>query len=62
MTDFVDTKITKAANKGHDGKKEFELSDGEGQTSCGRTVIFATGCKDVFPAIEGYEQNWPHNM
>jgi thioredoxin reductase len=56
-TDFVDTKITEAVNESHDGKKEFELSDGEGQTWRGRTVVFATGCKDIFPAIEGYEQN-----
>ena len=61
-TDFIDTKITNVVNMTRDGKTGFEASDSQGQKWRGRTLVFATGCKDIFPAIEGYEANWPHSM
>jgi hypothetical protein len=61
-TDFIDTKIVKAINTSGDGKTGFEGSDSLGQIWRGRTFVFATGCKDIFPHIEGYKENWPHNM
>jgi thioredoxin reductase len=61
-TEFIDTKITKMVNTSRDGKQGFEVSDSEGQRWRGRSLVFASGCKDIFPAIEGYKENWPHNM
>ena len=61
-TDFFDTRISQVAKATHAGKPGFEVSDEKGQRWQGRKLVFATGCKDVFPPIEGYKENWPLNM
>ena len=62
-SDFVETTITiisqTEANAGHD---EFTASNGNGQKWQGRTVVMATGVRDVFPNLPGYAENWPHNI
>jgi len=61
-TDFFDTRITRVAKTSFDGRMEFEASDENGQRWQGRRLVMATGCKDVFPSIEGYKENWPQKM
>jgi thioredoxin reductase len=36
----------------------FEAADANGKIWLGRKVVLATGVRDVFPAIPGYETNW----
>ena len=60
-TAFVETaitSITKAATKGDN----FVASNARGETWYGRTVVLATGVKDVFPDLPGYAENWPQNI
>ncbi|KIV88533.1 hypothetical protein PV10_08209 [Exophiala mesophila] len=40
----------------------FSVSDSVGREWRGRTVILATGVKDVFPDLPGYRENWPQNI
>lgn len=47
-TDFVDIQITNVANTSRDGTSSLEVSDATGHRWCGRTVVFAMGCKDIF--------------
>lgn len=59
---FHDTTIVRAARTrigAHDG---FELTDDAGAVYTGRKLILATGARDVFPAIEGYAENWPGHI
>jgi len=58
LTEFFDTKIV---NTSRDGSR-VEVSNAEGHRWCGHTLVFATGCKDIFPAIERHKENWPQNM
>ena len=56
---FVDYKVT-SLRKGSDGG--FVAIDATGKTWTGKKVILATGNKDVFPKIEGYEECWIKGM
>lgn len=41
----------------------FEVVDKEGQKWNGRKVVLAMGSKEVLPTdVQGYKENWPHNM
>ena len=61
-TNFIDKRVTKVANTTRGGSARFEVSDSLSQKWHGRTLVFATGCRDIFPAIDGFEENWPNNM
>jgi thioredoxin reductase len=40
----------------------FELKDSDGQSYQGKKLILATGSKDIFPDIPGYQENWPSHI
>ncbi|KAK6333670.1 hypothetical protein TWF730_003854 [Orbilia blumenaviensis] len=42
--------------------KGFMVKSKSGQTWLGKTLVLAMGIKDIFPAIEGYKENWPRNI
>lgn len=44
------------------GYQGFEVDTREGKSWMGRKMVLALGSRDVFPAIEGYADNWPDNM
>lgn len=58
-TQFQDVKVerlTKVSSGPHTGL--FEAADANGTTWLGRKVILATGVRDIFPTIPGYESCW----
>ena len=59
LISFVDTLIDTIART-EDGL--FCLSDGHGQKWQGRAVLLASGAKDVYPDIKGYEENFTQTM
>jgi alkyl hydroperoxide reductase subunit AhpF len=62
-TSFIDVgkkTVTKSAKE--DGSSLFEAVDEEGKSWWGRKVVLATGIKDIFPDIEGYEECWIKGM
>ena len=56
---IAETKITKV-HKTNAG--QFEATDGEGNVWYGRKLVLATGVKDVYPSLPGYEECWPESM
>lgn len=40
----------------------FEVRASDGKTWTGRKLVLAMGSVEVLPDIEGYKENWPHNM
>jgi thioredoxin reductase len=50
----------KNVSKGPDGR--FEARDINGQLWKGKTLVVATGVKDVFPDINGYADCWGETM
>jgi gliotoxin/aspirochlorine biosynthesis thioredoxin reductase len=40
----------------------FEVVDDTGKKWTGKKLVLATGCDDIFPDIEGYEQFWGRGM
>ena len=44
------------------GEGLFEATDKDGKLSIGRKVILATGVRDVYPDIKGYEDCWVSGM
>lgn len=61
-TDFVETNITSVSKPDTPAQPHFVATDSSGHTWLGRTVVLATGIRDVFPELEGYAANWPHNI
>lgn len=51
---FIDGRVTHAAKTG----TGFQLHTGSGETFEARKLIFATGIRDIMPAIEGYAACW----
>ena len=59
---FFDTTIVRAARKRIGSYDGFELTDDKGEVYTGKKLVLATGSRDVFPAIEGYAENWPSHI
>lgn len=61
-TTFVDMTVTGVWEErvlGYDG---FKGTDKGGKDWAGKRLVFASGSKDIAPAIEGFEENWPRNI
>ena len=56
---FQDTEIKSV---GKTEKEQFELKDVHGKTWTGRKLVLATGVRDVYPDIEGYDECWGLGM
>jgi thioredoxin reductase len=65
-TDFFESTLIKMSQiKLSDSSSDvdgFEVEDTEGRKWRGRKLALAMGSVEVFPNIEGYSENWPHNM
>jgi gliotoxin/aspirochlorine biosynthesis thioredoxin reductase len=63
-TTFVEASISKARKLEDDGGFEVESdgSYGDKGTWKGKTLVLAMGVRDELPDLEGYKENWPHNM
>jgi thioredoxin reductase len=46
------------ATAGRKAEKGFEIQTDGGQTFTARKIIFATGIRDILPAIEGFDECW----
>ncbi|KAL8832727.1 MAG: hypothetical protein Q9170_004771 [Blastenia crenularia] len=57
--DFQDTEV-KSVAKTPDGN--FELEDARGKTWLGRKLVIATGVRDVYPDIKGYDSCWARGI
>ncbi|KAL5356679.1 cytochrome P450 [Aspergillus floccosus] len=63
--DFIEAEVTDIKQKrdGEDGPTtSFDVVAGDGRTWSGRKLALAMGSVEVFPDIEGYRENWPHNI
>ncbi|KAI4147173.1 MAG: hypothetical protein LQ341_001853 [Variospora aurantia] len=56
---FQDSEV-KSVSKTPNGN--FELSDGQGRLWEGRKLVIATGVRDVYPDIEGYDDCWARGI
>jgi thioredoxin reductase len=59
FTTFVDSEVVKLSGR-DDGL--FEAVDATGVNWVGRKVLFATGAKDVSPAVPGYKELYTKAM
>ncbi|KAF2808512.1 FAD/NAD(P)-binding domain-containing protein [Mytilinidion resinicola] len=60
---FASAKIIDAVQKETaSGFPGFEIRDENGEAYVGRKLVLATGSRDVFPAIEGFGENWPGHI
>jgi len=62
---FIETDIVKLSKKkvGENNSLDgFEVQDATGRTWVGRKLALTMGISDIFPEIEGFKENWPHNM
>ena len=55
---FADVEVNNVKNK----DSRFALADASDKTWVGKKLILATGSADVYPKIEGYEENWAIGM
>lgn len=53
------TTITRVSQRAKGG---FAVEDATGKTWVGKKLVLATGCEDIFPPIEGYENFWGKGM
>jgi len=44
------------------GREGFEVKSTDGRKWIGKTLVLATGVRDIFPDLEGYKENWPRNI
>lgn len=44
------------------GREGFQVKSKDGRSWTGRTLVLATGVRDVMPDLEGYQENWPRNI
>ena len=56
---FQDTEIQRVAKT---EKGQFELEDVHGRKWTGKKLVLATGIRDVYPDIEGYDECWGLGM
>lgn len=61
-TTFVDVTVTAVSKDEVNGYDGFRATDKTGRDWLGKKLVFATGCQDIAPKIEGFEENWPRNM
>lgn len=61
-TDFFDTTISSMKREEAGPRSHFVVGDDTKQQWKGRSVVMATGVKDIFPDLPGYKENWPHNI
>lgn len=63
-TDFMTTEVTEIMriNPKDQQQQSFVAKDGQGNSWHGRSVVLATGARDILPDLEGYAENWPMNM
>lgn len=64
-TTFEQANIVKAEKKALQEFKNrtgFIVTDDRGRSWTGRTIVIATGVKDVYPELPGYAENWPRNI
>lgn len=64
-TSYAHAEITKVNLQTHPqriGCKEFAIVSKDGRSWRGRTLVLATGVKDLLPDLDGYEANWPRNI
>lgn len=40
----------------------FEVRSKDGRSWTGKTLVLATGARDVMPDLKGYRENWPRNI
>jgi thioredoxin reductase len=64
--EFVDANIEKVRKErrqqGEFLYDSFVVEDTQGRTWSGRTLVLATGVKDMFPHLPGYAENWPSSI
>ena len=60
--DFVETTITSVSKPMGSGHDEFVAANASHEQWHGRTLVLATGVRDIFPALPGYVENWPDNI
>lgn len=64
-TSYAEAEITTASLQslpewsGHQG---FKVISQDGQAWQSKTLVLATGVKDLLPALDGYAANWPSNI
>lgn len=56
---FEDTKIVSVSKT---AQGNFEAKDSQDRTWVGRKLVLATGVKDLYPDIEGYDDVWGRGM
>lgn len=44
------------------GRQGFKVISKDGQSWQGKTLMLATGVKDLLPDLDGYKKNWPTNI
>jgi hypothetical protein len=61
---FVDATITKVYKEYNEASSSevFAVESEAGDRWIGRTLVVATGSKNVFPKVPGFVENWPANM
>jgi len=64
--EFIETSIEKVNTEQRQAHKQsynaFVVEDTKGQRWSGRTLVLATGVKDILPDLTGYAENWPSNI
>ncbi len=61
-TTFVDITVISVCKEHVDGYDGYKATDVNGEEWTGKKLVLATGSQDIGPNIEGYAENWPHNM
>jgi len=62
--EFIDATIMKVykENSSRHNHEVFVAEDQQGNRWAGRSLVIATGSKDVFPDLPGFVENWPDNI
>ncbi|GME26748.1 hypothetical protein H072_11051 [Neofusicoccum parvum] len=61
-TTFIEAEISQVAEVEAGGRRTFVAMDERGRKWAGKTLVMATGVKDVLPKVDGYAENWPRNI
>lgn len=60
--DTVQIEKSKIAEVRKDPKELFSATDASGREWHGRKLVFACGIRDIYPAIQGYDECWAYGM